>query len=144
MQHTILDASQQITTSCCCCCRCVLQWPGATHFPDFLSKGRTWPWWQRQLARMHSQVKFDGLWIDMNEVGLSLHYITLRCIALRHNGLSMLIGNSKQEPTSAGRGPFSYCGWWSRQGCAVPAAYAKVPAVANSRLCVTDWQYRAG
>jgi alpha-glucosidase (family GH31 glycosyl hydrolase) len=46
----------------------LLQWPGATHFPDFLSKRRTWPWWQQQLARMYSQVKFDGLWIDMNEV----------------------------------------------------------------------------
>ncbi|WIA35044.1 hypothetical protein OEZ86_003535 [Tetradesmus obliquus] len=42
-------------------------WPGATHFPDFLSRARTWPWWKQQLARMHSQVPFDGLWIDMNE-----------------------------------------------------------------------------
>ena len=49
----------------------LLQWPGATHFPDFLSTSRTWPWWKQQLARMHSQVPIDGLWIDMNEVRLA-------------------------------------------------------------------------
>ncbi|KAF6264757.1 glycosyl hydrolases family 31-domain-containing protein, partial [Scenedesmus sp. NREL 46B-D3] len=42
-------------------------WPGATHYPDFTSVTKTWPWWQRQLQRMYSQVQFDGIWIDMNE-----------------------------------------------------------------------------
>lgn len=31
-------------------------WPGATHYPDFLSTDRTWTWWHRQLQRMHTQV----------------------------------------------------------------------------------------
>lgn len=31
-------------------------WPGATHFPDFLSVNKTWPWWRQQLQRMYSQV----------------------------------------------------------------------------------------
>lgn len=41
-------------------------WPGAVHFPDFLSKeGQSW--WQDQVTNFYDQVKFDGLWVDMNE-----------------------------------------------------------------------------
>jgi hypothetical protein len=43
-------------------------WPGATHYPDFTSpQGKRW--WQQQLAALHGSLPFDGLWLDMNEVG---------------------------------------------------------------------------
>ena len=41
-------------------------WPGATHFPDFLSKAGV-KYWADQLQAFHQLAAFDGLWIDMNE-----------------------------------------------------------------------------
>ncbi|KAM9597098.1 lysosomal alpha-glucosidase [Trichechus inunguis] len=41
-------------------------WPGASAFPDFTSP-ETQSWWQDMVAEFHSQVPFDGMWIDMNE-----------------------------------------------------------------------------
>ncbi|DBB03399.1 TPA: hypothetical protein ACH3X3_010764 [Trebouxia sp. C0006] len=41
-------------------------WPGATHFPDFLSKAGV-KYWGEQLQAFHQLAAFDGLWIDMNE-----------------------------------------------------------------------------
>jgi hypothetical protein len=54
------------------------------------------------------------------------------CFGLHYNGLSMLKRNTKQQPTLAGRSPVSGCGGWSRQGCAVPAAQGKVPAIRSN------------
>eukprot|EP00878_Enallax_costatus_P026511 GHUV01028453.1.p1 GENE.GHUV01028453.1~~GHUV01028453.1.p1 ORF type:complete len:274 (+),score=72.90 GHUV01028453.1:394-1215(+) len=42
-------------------------WPGATHYPDFLSVNKTWPWWKQELQDMWNKVPYDGMWIDMNE-----------------------------------------------------------------------------
>ncbi len=50
-----------------CCCVLPQVWPGATHFPDFLSNA-TAEWWGRWLEDMHRRVPFSGLWLDMNEV----------------------------------------------------------------------------
>lgn len=41
-------------------------WPGATHFPDFLSKEGV-KYWEQQLQAFHELVPYDGLWIDMDE-----------------------------------------------------------------------------
>ena len=41
-------------------------WPGATHFPDFLSKAGV-KYWGQQLQAFHDLVPYDGLWIDMDE-----------------------------------------------------------------------------
>ena len=41
-------------------------WPGATHFPDFLSKAGV-KYWTKQLKAFHELAPYDGLWIDMNE-----------------------------------------------------------------------------
>ncbi|XP_063062788.1 lysosomal alpha-glucosidase [Engraulis encrasicolus] len=41
-------------------------WPGETAFPDF-SSDVAHQWWTENLQRFHTQVPFDGLWIDMNE-----------------------------------------------------------------------------
>ncbi|KAL5596541.1 hypothetical protein BROUX41_006767 [Berkeleyomyces rouxiae] len=48
-------------------------WPGYTVFPDFVGPSlggdaQTDEWWTDEIKRLHSGVKFDGLWIDMNEV----------------------------------------------------------------------------
>jgi len=42
-------------------------WPGDAVYPDFFNN-QTTPWWHEQLDRFYSEVKFDGLWLDMNEV----------------------------------------------------------------------------
>ncbi|KAL3320297.1 hypothetical protein Ciccas_001033 [Cichlidogyrus casuarinus] len=41
-------------------------WPGDTLFPDF-SNPATKQWWGDSAKKFHTQVPFDGLWIDMNE-----------------------------------------------------------------------------
>ena len=41
-------------------------WPGATHFPDFLSEAGV-QYWAEQLQDFHKLAEYDGLWIDMNE-----------------------------------------------------------------------------
>jgi hypothetical protein len=42
-------------------------WPGYTVFPDWLSAG-TVDWWSNEMLLWHSNVSFDGIWIDMSEV----------------------------------------------------------------------------
>lgn len=44
---------------CVCVCPCMwLQvWPGPTHYPDFLSVNKTWPWWRDQLKRLWDTVR---------------------------------------------------------------------------------------
>ena len=42
-------------------------WPGYAAFPDFFHpQGK--PLWHAGLGDLHSQVAFDGIWIDMNEI----------------------------------------------------------------------------
>ena len=41
-------------------------WPGKTVYPDFMSANSS-AWWEKQLRRYREKVKFDGVWIDMNE-----------------------------------------------------------------------------
>ncbi|KKA30187.1 hypothetical protein TD95_001176 [Thielaviopsis punctulata] len=48
-------------------------WPGYTVFPDFVGASlgnvaRTNDWWNDEVRRFFDGVKFDGLWVDMNEV----------------------------------------------------------------------------
>uniref|UniRef100_A0A671FXC9 Maltase-glucoamylase n=1 Tax=Rhinolophus ferrumequinum TaxID=59479 RepID=A0A671FXC9_RHIFE len=42
-------------------------WPGKTVFPDYTNP-RCAVWWADEFKLFHNQVKFDGIWIDMNEV----------------------------------------------------------------------------
>lgn len=44
-------------------------WPGQSAFPDFTNLENTLPWWEHYIRYFYytSGVKFDGLWIDMNE-----------------------------------------------------------------------------
>jgi alpha-glucosidase (family GH31 glycosyl hydrolase) len=46
---------------------CGSVWPGFTHFPDFLHP-ETESYWENGLKSLHSQLQFDGLWLDMNEI----------------------------------------------------------------------------
>uniref|UniRef100_H2YRG7 Glycoside hydrolase family 31 N-terminal domain-containing protein n=1 Tax=Ciona savignyi TaxID=51511 RepID=H2YRG7_CIOSA len=41
-------------------------WPGATVFPDYTHPS-IGSYWEKQLLRYYELVKFDGVWIDMNE-----------------------------------------------------------------------------
>ncbi|XP_077022277.1 lysosomal alpha-glucosidase [Tamandua tetradactyla] len=41
-------------------------WPGSTAFPDFTNP-ETLAWWEDMVVEFHTQVPFDGMWIDMNE-----------------------------------------------------------------------------
>lgn len=40
--------------------------PGHTAFPDF-THPKAYEYWSSQLKRFYSEIKFDGIWIDMNE-----------------------------------------------------------------------------
>ncbi|KAG8581126.1 hypothetical protein GDO81_007563 [Engystomops pustulosus] len=42
-------------------------WPGVTVFPDYTNDECT-KWWVDECLRFYQQVKYDGIWIDMNEV----------------------------------------------------------------------------
>lgn len=37
-------------------------------YPDFF-KTKTQKWWIESIERHYKQLKFDGIWIDMNEPG---------------------------------------------------------------------------
>ena len=41
-------------------------WPGETAFPDFYHPN-TSIYWYNQMDEFQKKIKFDGLWIDMNE-----------------------------------------------------------------------------
>lgn len=41
-------------------------WPGDTAFPDFFNPN-TSIYWHKHISNFHELIKFDGLWIDMNE-----------------------------------------------------------------------------
>lgn len=41
-------------------------WPNEAVYPDFLAPN-TDGWWGQQLSKFHQNLKFDGLWQDMNE-----------------------------------------------------------------------------
>ncbi|KAH8797348.1 glycosyl hydrolases family 31-domain-containing protein [Xylogone sp. PMI_703] len=47
-------------------------WPGYTVFPDWvgaiLNGTGTFKWWNDELRTWYQEIKFDGIWIDMNEV----------------------------------------------------------------------------
>lgn len=47
-------------------------WPGYTVFPDWVGAvfngSGTFQWWAAEFAKWHEKIKFDGIWIDMNEV----------------------------------------------------------------------------
>lgn len=41
-------------------------WPNEAVYPDFFA-ANTDNWWSTQLSNFHNNLKFDGLWQDMNE-----------------------------------------------------------------------------
>uniref|UniRef100_UPI00358F0BC8 sucrase-isomaltase, intestinal-like n=1 Tax=Myxine glutinosa TaxID=7769 RepID=UPI00358F0BC8 len=47
-------------------------------FPDFL-KQRTHEWWSREISDLYKKLKFDGLWIDMNEPSSFVSGSTVGC-----------------------------------------------------------------
>ncbi|KAM7133396.1 sucrase-isomaltase, intestinal [Molossus nigricans] len=42
-------------------------WPGLSVYPDFTNPNCI-EWWANECSIFHNEVKYDGLWIDMNEV----------------------------------------------------------------------------
>ncbi|XP_078266999.1 sucrase-isomaltase, intestinal [Rhinoraja longicauda] len=42
-------------------------WPGETVFPDYTNP-RCVQWWIDECEKFHQEIKYDGIWIDMNEV----------------------------------------------------------------------------
>lgn len=42
-------------------------WPGQTHFPDFFNPN-TQEYWNEMFDMLYSNVEFDGIWLDMNEL----------------------------------------------------------------------------
>jgi len=42
-------------------------WPGEVHFPDFFHPN-TPKFWNKMLETLYKDVKFDGIWLDMNEL----------------------------------------------------------------------------
>ncbi|XP_073692479.1 sucrase-isomaltase, intestinal-like [Garra rufa] len=42
-------------------------WPGETLFPDYTSQACI-DWWVDEISRFYQEVKYDAIWIDMNEV----------------------------------------------------------------------------
>ncbi|XP_078065159.1 sucrase-isomaltase, intestinal [Mustelus asterias] len=42
-------------------------WPGETVFPDYTNP-QCIKWWVEECAQFYEKIKYDGLWIDMNEV----------------------------------------------------------------------------
>ncbi|XP_068943501.1 maltase-glucoamylase [Petaurus breviceps papuanus] len=41
-------------------------WPGKTVFPDYTNP-KCAQWWAEEFRRFYEEIKFDGIWIDMNE-----------------------------------------------------------------------------
>lgn len=42
-------------------------WPGTTVFPDWLQRNTT-AWWTDELEILYKDLKYDGIWLDMNEL----------------------------------------------------------------------------
>lgn len=42
-------------------------WPGTSVFPDFYHP-HIGLFWEPYLESLHSQIPFDGVWLDMNEI----------------------------------------------------------------------------
>ncbi|XP_048201809.1 sucrase-isomaltase, intestinal [Perognathus longimembris pacificus] len=47
-------------------------WPGLTVYPDFTNPNCI-DWWVNECDIFYKQVKYDGIWIDMNEVSSFIH-----------------------------------------------------------------------
>eukprot|EP00004_Rigifila_ramosa_P014127 TRINITY_DN318_c0_g2_i1.p1 TRINITY_DN318_c0_g2~~TRINITY_DN318_c0_g2_i1.p1 ORF type:complete len:918 (+),score=220.49 TRINITY_DN318_c0_g2_i1:14-2767(+) len=62
-------------------------WPELVVFPDFTNPN-TETWWSEEIAAFYQQAKFDGLWIDMNELA---NFCDGRCIlnAEEENGTDL-------------------------------------------------------
>ena len=41
-------------------------WPNQAVYPDYFNPNTT-DWYVRSLESLHTNVDFDGLWLDMNE-----------------------------------------------------------------------------
>ncbi|XP_075403992.1 sucrase-isomaltase, intestinal [Tenrec ecaudatus] len=53
-------------------------WPGLTVYPDFTSP-QCIDWWAEECSLFHQEVKYDGFWIDMNEVSSFVQGSTKGC-----------------------------------------------------------------
>lgn len=53
-------------------------WPGLTVYPDFTNP-KCIDWWTNECSIFHEEIKYDGLWIDMNEVSSFVHGSTKGC-----------------------------------------------------------------
>ena len=58
-------------------------WPGYTVFPDWISGGAG-QWWIDEMVNWHNKISFDGIWIDMSEVG------TAYCLEKRASTINFL------------------------------------------------------
>jgi len=59
-------------------------WPGLTAFPDFFHPNAS-EYWYDQIKTFHDQLKFDGLWIDMNEPSNFVQGSTKGCSSNRYD-----------------------------------------------------------
>uniref|UniRef100_A0A8C0HDR0 Maltase n=1 Tax=Chelonoidis abingdonii TaxID=106734 RepID=A0A8C0HDR0_CHEAB len=53
-------------------------WPGLTVFPDYTNPECT-NWWTEECELFYDQVKYDGIWIDMNEISSFIRGSILGC-----------------------------------------------------------------
>ncbi|XP_036206938.1 sucrase-isomaltase, intestinal [Myotis myotis] len=53
-------------------------WPGLSVYPDFTNPSCI-EWWANECSTFHQEVKYDGLWIDMNEVSSFVQGSTKGC-----------------------------------------------------------------
>ncbi|EPQ06457.1 Sucrase-isomaltase, intestinal [Myotis brandtii] len=56
----------------------ILVWPGLSVYPDFTNPSCI-EWWANECSIFHQEVKYDGLWIDMNEVSSFVQGSTKGC-----------------------------------------------------------------
>lgn len=42
-------------------------WPGECVMPDFVTHPDVGDWWAANLHRFHTEVQFDGIWLDVRE-----------------------------------------------------------------------------
>uniref|UniRef100_A0A914UQC7 P-type domain-containing protein n=1 Tax=Plectus sambesii TaxID=2011161 RepID=A0A914UQC7_9BILA len=54
-------------------------WPGETVFPDFVSHPDVYDWWRGCLSQFHSELSYDGVWLDMNEPATFVDGSTTGC-----------------------------------------------------------------